>query len=198
MDRVKTIMKHFFIIITILILLTSQAMAIRIVTGKDKNGELVIKEPQGKPMKLDHTNPKINLPPGLEHAKIVYPENENLPEELKMLGIESSEGNEEITEEVTEEAVPEDMAGLIPSKKEEWDKNTTPPLGVAINNPEDTQHITEMGETTTGYTASPPAEKNSSIITVLWFVMACIIAALIITILYVIAGKKKVEISQQT
>jgi len=184
--------KSLFTIFFFMVLLSSQVFAIQVV--KEINDEEPVMEtPQGQ-IELDHTKNEVNFPPGLEGCKIIYPDNEDLPEELKLMSIE--EENIDVGAEENSEEIPEDMADILEPEENPVSGGTAPggtaDVTLSSGTTGDTSVHTalNMPETTSGVTES----DSDRTIGILWYIMGSLILLLLIVVIYTIKTREKKDL----
>lgn len=193
-------MRTFLFFFLILILLVNSVFAIYAPVSEDPGGgEPVYENADTSNIVIDNTNKKVKLPPGFVNVRVI-PKDEDLPEDMKMIGVdveENSTGNDTM---VTEEDLPEDMADILgddntgntDSGGNSGSPDTTVDNGnVNVGNPDVSTGTTE--DVSQGQSENP----NGSTLKVLWFVMACLIIVLIIAVVYIMANKKASPAGEQ-
>ena len=184
-------MKNLIIIFFILLLISSQAFAIQIVKETESGKPVVQRTGIYKKIVIDNSNRDIKLPPGLEGTKIIYPEKSDLPEEMKMLGLENMDNETESDMG----ALPGDMEEILTSKEEKYagiDRGGNSTYSIASQ--ESNNNL--LAETAPPANTLPTGNtSNNKVITILWYIMGVITIALIIVLSYYISSKKKLEIS---
>ncbi len=185
--------KSLFAIFLFMILLSSQVLAIQVVKEKNDTEDPVIETPRGQ-IELDHTKNEVNFPPGLEGCKIIYPDNEDLPEELKLMSIE--EENSDVGAEENSEEIPEDMADILEPEENPVSGGTAPggtaDVTLSSGTTGDTSVDTalNMPETTSGATES----DSDRTIGILWYIMGSLILLLLIVVIYTIKTREKKDL----
>jgi hypothetical protein len=107
-------MRIFLLLLFCFILLSSTAMAIQIVKEIKETGEIIVEKPLEQPV-LDLNN-QSELPPGLQNCKVIYAGRENLPEEMKALGISEESSTTKKDKTSSEKELPLDMAEILGNK----------------------------------------------------------------------------------
>lgn len=104
---------RIFLFLIFCFILSSNVMAIQIVKEINDTGEIITEKPLEKPV-LDLNNKSSELPPGLENCHVIYGGGENLPEEMKALGISENSNKTEKISSAGE--LPADMEQILESK----------------------------------------------------------------------------------
>ncbi len=159
-----------------ILMVPDYVLAVRAPSGFDAQGNPVYEEIEEN-IVIDNTQRSVRLPPALRNYSIKKYDS-NLPEDIQGLGdVNSGAGTGNKTG--NSENLPDDMKYL----EQSGNRQTNSTVG--------TTPFPSSGNTSVSTTASVNKTKTAdNTFTLLWFIMTCLVVALVITVLYMVYVKK--------